>query len=165
MSIPLDQVVVGAVVVTGLGFCVECVMKLSTKDMHPETPFGFSKDEWIKVVGEPGKPVKGGGAIGMLERLLFFGCFLASAYILVGAWLAFKLGAKWETWNNIVRVSDYFGPNSGKAGLIARRQLGSWVNARLLIGVLLNLTIALFGAYVAKHYCGWIHYLCKWTVT
>jgi hypothetical protein len=40
--------------------------------------------------------------IGFFERILFFAGFCLEQYTIIGGWLVFKLGAKWEVWKNII---------------------------------------------------------------
>ena len=89
---------------------------------------------------------KGGGAfLGFLERLIFFAAFWHSA-LLAGAWLAFKLGAKWGVWQHVIKY-----PGTGYIGDMQKReQLGSRVLGRFLNGTLWNLVCGLIGATVTK---------------
>jgi hypothetical protein len=87
---------------------------------------------------------EGGGAFaGFLERLLFFAAFWYSA-LLGGAWLAFKLGAKWGVWQHVIKDPDTVSLRE----MQKREQLGSRVPGRFLNGTPWNVVCGLIGAAV-----------------
>jgi hypothetical protein len=83
--------------------------------------------------------------LGRLEYILFFVSAWADAHLLAGAWLAFKLGSKWSSWQHIVRVSE-----SDGGDLADRNAAGTWITTRFLLGTLWNLLAGGLGAFVAK---------------
>jgi hypothetical protein len=86
----------------------------------------------------------GSSVLGILEGILFFVSAWADAPVLAGAWLAFKLGSKWSSWQHVVRVTE------DDSNLAGRSAAGMWISQRFLVGTLWNLLAGGFGAYVAK---------------
>lgn len=83
----------------------------------------------------------GGAFLGFLERLIFFAAFWYSA-LLGGAWLAFKLGAKWSVWEHVIKYPATQPPDDTKD----REQIGSRALGRFLNGTLWNAVCGLIGA-------------------
>ena len=97
-------------------------------------------DEWKALNYER----EGGGAfLGFLERLIFFAAFWHSA-LLGGAWLAFKLGAKWGVWQHVIRYPE----TTSLGGMQTMEQIGSRILGRFLNGTLWNLACGLIGGTV-----------------
>jgi hypothetical protein len=93
------------------------------------------------------KDVSGGPQLGFLERLLFFiSAWASGAYVLGGAWLAFKVASKWYGWQHIVKVPD----KPDTLTLDDRHRLGSWITSRFLLGTLYNMLAGISGAGVAR---------------
>jgi hypothetical protein len=70
---------------------------------------------------------------------------------LAAAWLVFKLGSKWESWQSIVKVPEE--PPAGVdtfAYVGAKNRWASLTLQRWLVGILLNVTCAFIGLAVAK---------------
>jgi hypothetical protein len=107
-------------------------------------PAGIDEKLWKKLVRIPGK--RGGLWIGVTERLIFFVALWASAPILVGAWLAFKVASKWEAWTNLSRVpSKLDDAESDLEYFLARTRWSSRTMQRFLVGTGLNLIAAIIG--------------------
>lgn len=136
-EISLIALLVGIGVTVLLGLGVGYVLSHNTDSLKPEWPNNISESDWGLVIGE-----SGGSNIGFFERTLFLVALLIGEYSIIGFWLAFKLGAKWETWNHVVRLSE------PELALGIRRKLGSWLLTRFLIGTLVNIIIAFIGAYL-----------------
>lgn len=109
-------------------------------------PEGMSPEMWQEILaGNPAAAKWLGG----LEGLLAYGSFLAfnkNAALVVGGWLAFKVASKWESWQNIIQVPQSLKGVSEVDFLRARRQWGTTVYLRFLIGTLITL---LFGFLAA----------------
>jgi len=93
----------------------------------------------------PLNDLSGGPRLGFLEHLLFFvGAWVPNAYLLEGAWLAFKVASKWYGWQHIIQVPG----GEPKLTLDDRHKLGSWTTSRFLLGTIYN---ALAGIAVREH--------------
>jgi hypothetical protein len=85
----------------------------------------------------------GGPFLGFLERIIFFAAFWHSA-LLGGAWLAFKLGAKWGVWQHVIKYPE----TKSLDDMQEREQVGSRVLGRFLNGTLWNAVCGLIGAAI-----------------
>jgi hypothetical protein len=86
----------------------------------------------------------GGPVLGLLERVLFFVSFWPKAYVIAGGWLAFKVAAKWSSWQHVFRVDLAKEMETSERNDLASRLLG-----RFLLGTLYNLVCAAIGMAVA----------------
>ena len=86
----------------------------------------------------------GGKQLGTLERLLFFASFWMGAYAVAGGWLAFKVAAKWASWQHIAKLAE------GEAKFEDRILLSSHLLGRFLNGTLYNAFCAAAGVVLAK---------------
>jgi hypothetical protein len=94
----------------------------------PDEP-AMTREAWLGVTA--GRP--GGLFVGRAERLVFFGALVAQGWVLVVAWLAFKLAVNWQSLQ-----SDY----------------PRYFNVRMLCGTAANLAVAMAGAGIAR-WIGW----------
>lgn len=129
---------IGTIVFLGAG--VKVPLDRATSNIRPTKPDNIQNNEW-KLGEEP----SGGEYIGFYERFVFLTALLVGHPEFISVWLAFKLGAKWETWSHIVNFSKE------NIDLVIRRKFASWILARFLIGTLLNIIVAFIGMYVS--YC------------
>jgi hypothetical protein len=109
-------------------------------------PEGVSPEKWQDILAGNAPAAMW---LGGLEGLLAYGSFLAfdkNAALVIGGWLAFKVASKWESWQNIIQVPQSLEGVSQVDFLRARRQWGTTVYLRFLIGTLVNL---LFGFLAA----------------
>ena len=77
---------------------------------------------------------KGGGGkcLGILERLLFFASLWLGRYEAAAGWLAFKVAAKWATWQHIVKLPEVISDDALKNRLqLASRLLGRFLNGTI----------------------------------
>jgi hypothetical protein len=90
---------------------------------------------------------KGGGGkqLGVLERVLFFGSLGLGRYEVAAGWLAFKVAAKWASWQHITRMPDKIFPNDVARDVEYKNMVGSRVLGRFLIGTLYNILCAAIG--------------------
>ncbi len=124
----------GAVlVITLLGLGVGPLMKWLTGSIKPP----YVLDRFLAA----------GRAIGLLETLLFTLSIIVGYPVFIGAWLAFKVAAKWETWAHVVRLPDLQVQDLTSGEFDARARFGSWLHSRFIIGVLLNILISVIGAW------------------
>jgi ABC-type multidrug transport system permease subunit len=66
----------------------------------------------------------------------------------IGAWLAFKVAAKWESWTNIVKFNEKLENKDDFEYLKLRNNLATSVLQRFLIGTILNILIAFIGIVI-----------------
>ena len=151
------ELVVGLIVIIVLGFGVGPILHRTTQKDRPAPPSGVEPATWQAIfnLGASGK------WIGFFERLLTFGIFWLGAYVALAGWLAFKVAAKWESWSNIVQVPSSL-PNTEELEYFrARKELGSWIFSRFLIGTLLNALIGIVGAEIGKKSWDVVSFLAK----
>ena len=98
----------------------------------------------------PAQKAGGGGDLGVLERLLFFAAVWQDAHVIAGAWLAFKVAAKWAAWQHIAKIPEAFNDEDDRKYLNARFQLSSNLLGRFLNGTLYNIFCAGVGWICAK---------------
>ena len=108
----------------------------------------------INLFTDPIKPENGwnnflaaGGVIGFLESLLFTIAIIVGYPVFIGAWLAFKVAAKWQTWAYVIRLSELDAEDLASDEFEVRARFGTWLHARFIIGVLLNILISVIGAW------------------
>lgn len=142
--------IVGLMVTVFLGFFVNPFRKWATEKLlsHP-APTGIGDEEWMKTI----KPdsARASSSLGLLERILFFSSLALAIHEGIAMWLVFKVAAKWESWNNIIKVPNDFGQSSQPVdGLRARNAWGTYVLSSFLIGTIANILAALGGFVVLK---------------
>lgn len=88
------------------------------------------------------------GTLGAFERILFFGAFLLpGAAVAAAGWLAFEIAAKWQAWQQIVKVPESrLRESTEEESLRFRHAWGSRTLARFLIGTLANVIIGMAAA-------------------
>ena len=92
----------------------------------------------------------GGSDLGLLERLLFFAAFWLDAHVIAGAWLAFKVAAKWAAWQHIQKIPASSSWNDDRKYLNTRFYLSSNVLGRFLNGTIYNIFCAGVGCLCGK---------------
>jgi len=140
---------VGLIATIGLGWLmVKRLLDCASKGMNESPPPGMSCALWdeLKSIGDSGK------YIGCLERILFFIVLFAQQPLLIGGILAFKVAAKWEAWKNIVQIPEQMpkGFCSEISYFSFKRQWGSKLLTRFLVGTFSNILIAFVGYGVYK---------------
>ena len=89
--------------------------------------------------------------MGVLERILAFFSFYLGVYVVIGGWLVFKVGSKWQVWSSVIKMPDNLKEcENDFSYLRARQRWGSWLHTRLLLGTLCNVLIGFFLATVLK---------------
>jgi hypothetical protein len=99
---------------------------------------------------EPTRKTGGGPHRGVLERLLFFAAVWRDAYVIAGAWLAFKVAAKWAAWQHIAKLPATLKDEDERKYMQARYRLSSSLLGRFLNGTLYNIFCAGVGWLCAK---------------
>lgn len=112
-------------------------------------PPGIQKTGWQKAIN-PEVVATGATGLGLLERILFFLAAVQGEYLIIGAWLAFKVASKWKAWESIIRPPEKaMGAGNDSLGQLRTRNIwGSVIFNRLMIGTLFNILIAILGAWV-----------------
>jgi hypothetical protein len=118
-------------------------------------------ERWWKLLYE--HPDPSGDWVGWVERIYFFFAIGFGSWEAIGVWLVFKLGSKWEAWNQMGYVPD--DPN-GYAGTPASSSTHpvtplKWARARRLwaamgygtfvVGTAANLFVAAIGVLLAHN--------------
>lgn len=145
LDLSLVPFVGGIIVVVMLGFGVGPLLNYWTAPARPE-----DEPSWPDVRAA-------GRAIGLLESLLFFVSIVVGYPVFIGAWLVFKVAAKWEAWGNIVRLPELPQANLNSDSFRERWKFSTWLHSRSLLGTLLNVAIAGIGSWVylqVLKYCG-----------
>ncbi len=149
------EVITGLAFTIVVGFGVGWFLRKAAPE--PKRPHLVGEDDWKAIVERVGY----GDWLGFLERLLSFIAFAASEYAIVGGWLAFKLAAKWEVWKNIIHVPANIESIPPLPWYQARKQFGSWLLSRFLIGTLANVVIGFVGVRFGKLYCTYSGWFCS----
>jgi hypothetical protein len=102
--------------------------------------------------------------VGSLERLVFFSALLLGttkaneAVAAIGVWLAFKVAAKWESWNHMAYVPESVpGVDDPLRYALARRIWAAHGYATFVMGTGMNFVVA--AACAALTYLSWM-WLC-----
>jgi ABC-type dipeptide/oligopeptide/nickel transport system permease subunit len=121
-----------------------------------DVPLG---DLWKRIREHSGKDNPGARVVGGLEVLLSFSTFYAllrfdaaDAYLVIAAYLAFKVACKWEVWAHVVKVPEkleILNAESEIEYLLFRARWGSEVFNRIIAGTLANLMIGFATALCA----------------
>lgn len=82
--------------------------------------------------------------LGLCEVTLFYICLLVNKPEGIGAWLAFKVASKWESWTNIMNLSKL----SELELLELRNDLATSELQKFLIGTIMNILVAFIGVVI-----------------
>ncbi len=153
----MEDVVVAIFFIVGLVACyfsghfVGCLMKKALGGIDLVGPNGISNEDWTSLVS-PEDESKAGRYLGFLERILaFVSLYMGTGYLaIIGGWLVFKVGSKWQAWSNIIRVPEKLTDIDEFSYLRARRRWGSKKLMGFLIGTLANILIGFGIAHLAK---------------
>ena len=115
---------------------VNKLLDKASENIELINPEGISKEDWESFVAPKGR-VEAGKWLGVLERILAFFSFYVDAYGVIGGWLAFKLGSKWQVWASVIKMPE----KDEFSYLRARQRWGSWLHTRFLIGTLCNVLV------------------------
>lgn len=141
-------------IIIGIAICcttyklVEWIKNKGTESIDLIPPDGIERKEWHNIIGIDIK--ESGKWLGILERILIFLSVWVQAYAIIVGWLVFKVGTKWEVWNNIVKVPDSISESSPLSYLRARRAWGARLLSSFLIGTISNILIGFIVAFVIK---------------
>ncbi len=107
------------------------------KPIKGETPNEVSNALFVK-------EASAGRLFGVYEQIFFFGTLAVGQPGGIAVWLAFKVAAKWASWQHIMRLPEALGEKSlGLSHAIRSRNVwGSVILTRFLIGTLYNLLAA-----------------------
>jgi hypothetical protein len=128
------------------GIFIPILMNLAEQTENEKPPKGITKNAWDSITHQS---KSGGRVLGLLETILFFIAFWISHPELVAGWLVFKVGSKWEIWNNIIKVPEKLGKADDIEYLDARHKWGTKVLMRFLIGTILNILFAMVGTVIS----------------
>jgi hypothetical protein len=97
---------------------------------------------------ETAEKLGGGRYLGIFERLLFFYAFSFDANAVAAGWLAFKLGAKWASWQHVTKIPE--GDINDESYQGDKRFLSSRLLGRFLNGTAYNVACGGIGAGVVQ---------------
>ena len=148
---------VAVVTVLGGWLLVDVALRAVVQANRPER---VAPVHWECIIESVDEAAEGGyGAagefLGALERILYFIAFWHGAYVLIAAWLGFKVATKWQSWSNLLSNIDVpelpdFPHIEAVNRLRARRYLGWRLSQRFLIGTILNILICFLGVAGAR---------------
>jgi len=122
----------------------------ATQDIEKVSPEGISEEEW-KTFVEPEGRDESGRWIGTLERVLAYFSIFLGAYVVLGGWLVFKVGSKWQTWTNVIKIPETLNNcENDFSYLRARQRWGSWLYMRFIIGTITNVLVGVILALISK---------------
>ncbi len=139
------EIIVAILVAIFLGCLVRRIISLAAPT--PNQPSFISTEIWKQII----KRESGGAIIGILERFLSLIAFWVGEYSIIAGWLAFKLASKWEVWKNIIQVPNSLDGVPALNWYAVRREIGSWILTRYLVGTLINILIGFVAGYCGKH--------------
>ena len=136
LGLSVAPFVVGLLVALLLGLLVGPFLNMATDGMR----YRDGKPLWEHLPSL-------GRWLGCLEVSVFYLVFLVRAEVFIGAWLVFKLGAKWQSWSGVVKMPDLrtVSFESG-SDFETRHRFSSWLLVRFLMGTLANIPVAAAGA-------------------
>lgn len=143
----VSEFIIGLTLLILLGFFVRPFLKAVIAE--PKAPEGLKEEDWEKIIERS----PGGTWIGLFERIISLLAFwdVQHNIVILGAWLAFKVAAKWEVWKNVVQVPRTLEGVQDLKWYQARNAIGSWLLARFLVGTLINILIGALTAYAGLH--------------
>lgn len=128
-----------------LGQAVQCLIDIATSSIKLELKDEKNKEKWLELTSGN----DGGWLIGFIERLLFFSAFWnTDLLIIIGAWLAFKVATKWDSWSNVIAIPKEIEGINSIDYLIARRKWSSHLLVSFQVGTLSNLFFSYLAAIV-----------------
>ena len=110
---------------------------------------GKGEEQWNRLVRKGGN-TKAGSRLGFLERILAFVSFYSGHGVIVGGWLVFKVGSKWQVWSGIIKVPNDMENVDSFSYFNARAGWGSRLLMRFLIGTLANILLGLLLALIVR---------------
>ena len=137
---------------------VKLLMRVIPNLNDVKKPKSIDKSIWEKLFGSDDiSRFMGAKYIGRVELVIFYFAFVTGLYEAIGAWLAFKVASKWETWNNIIKVNGLGNKKETDLEYLKIRVIwGVRTMDRFLLGTALNLFGAFGGAviyYLLSTYC------------
>ena len=124
-----------------IGPLISKLLDKATENIELINPEGISEEDWKSFVSPEGR-VGAGKWLGVLERILAFFSFYIGAYVVIGGWLVFKVGSKWQVWANVIKMPDKLEKNENDFSYLrARQRWGSWLHMRFLIGTVCNVLV------------------------
>lgn len=133
-----------------IGKYIGIFLDIATEKIELINPEGITEGDWKSFVAPEGR-VEAGKWLGVLERILVFLSFYVGAHAVIGGWLVFKVGSKWQVWSNVIKIPNKLENCANDFSfLLARQRWGSWLHTRLLLGTLSNVLVGFFLAVVLK---------------
>lgn len=134
--------ILGMIITVLLGFKVRSLLDYFTKYLVSSPPKKFAEKDWEDLIGQ-GDKRSAGNWIGLFERILFLIGLQLNLSGLIFAWMAFKVAAKWNAWNTIIKLDEELPKINEIEYLKARRNWGTYAYQREALGTIMNLLIAL----------------------
>ncbi len=89
-----------------------------------------------------------GNAIGYFERILFYFSIIFGYPTFIGAWLVFKVAAKWNAWSHIVKLPELDTDDLNSQTFETRYRFSSWLLSRFMLGTLLNIFVVVVAVFI-----------------
>ena len=107
------------------------------------------ENRWKKVIEFDPEEIS--EILGRLECAFFYLSIFFGEYILVGGWLALKVAAKWQVWQQIIQVPNKIDKNTDVLEYLKARYVwGTRMLYSFLIGTLANILAAFAGIFISK---------------
>lgn len=142
------QILIGLLVTLLLGFAVGPLVRHISGKIPIPPPVGADTalvTEWQRLATQH----TGGVWIGAVERPIFFAACWLQAWLLLSAWLVFKLALYWQG-ANFTAFPRSMPDAQQLAWIAAKRQLGTHHVATALVGTGANLGAAFIGVAIGK---------------
>jgi len=123
------------------------IAKLNFEEKYSKAKYPSIYKKWIywgqgNLFGKPNL------WLGLFEVTLFYICLLVNKPEGIGAWLVFKVAAKWQSWATIVKFPDKIAKIKDFIYIQLRNDLATSVLQRFLIGTILNIMVAFIGVAI-----------------
>lgn len=92
----------------------------------------------------------GGRQLGFLESWLFFFSSWSHEPLIAGGWLTFKLGAKWASWQHVIKIPEGRIEENVREDINFRVRFGTMQLGRFLNGTMDNAFCGLIGYVIGQ---------------
>ena len=140
------------VVLLGALVGVPALMSMNARRASYLPPEGVTEADWKRAAEIDDDQRLMITVYGWMEATYFFLALWLGAPVLIGGWLVFKLGSKWEVWQTIIKVpSDGEELNAhGIKNLASRNRWGSKVFLAHIMGPLGNILVAAIAVGIGR---------------
>ena len=125
---------------------VKMIVRITKSDLRFESAITDPNllKKWITLAQLDSE--KGSRYLGYLERTILFLSLAIGKYEIAGGWLAFKLAAKWQSWDQVVQIPQKLSPLMDDVQFLHVRHIwGTRLLNTFLVGTAANIVAAFIG--------------------